>query len=862
MNSIEVTFENPWILLLLIPAVAVILLPFILLPKGRRKTLKKILPLVLHLIIVVLLVLILSGFTILERTEEQAVMILADLSDSTLDIQEELKLHTDELLKLIDKHTPVGIVAFGKDQLYSLKLSQGNRLAELDKPLSDATDISAALEYAASLAPQDRSLRIILLSDGKQTDGNAEKTAYELATKGVRLDAVYYDTTKLSSAEIQISSLSAPQGIYLGKETAIIAEIRCNSEIRATLTLSEDGIVIWKKNDVFSSGSTILNIPVTPQNPGTPLYSLTIEPEKDGITKNNHAAVYLPVAERSSVLIISDTMDGMTTLASVIAEKHDVQTVLSHNAPKSLTGLCEYDMVILSNVDFYRLPGGYDHLLEDYVGTYGRSLLAVGGDQTFMYGNMQDTDIEEIMPVSFEFTQNEGRSVALMLVLDCSSSMSSEYLSLAKQGALNSVAGLTDNDFAGVISFSKIATLEAPLVKVTDENRESLNRVISGLTNGRGTYYTEAIELAHSELSKSDAQIKHIIFLSDGQPSDSGYYNAVLDAANDGITVSTIGLSFSSDKLLYMSEYGNGRYYYVASAEDLPNIMISETEEARVSPLLLGNFTPVVKEQGGFTDGLEEKTLPTINGYLGTTLKEGATLYLESEEGHPIYAATSYGFGKTACFTTDLNGNWASAWLKSTLGKELILKMVSKGVSDVHCDSSLKLETPFHGNSIDLKVYATETNSETTLQVKMKDTQGAELEKELTLTRPGIYEGSLLLPDSEGFELMISQKDSYGMIVDELHCSFAVPYSEEYNAFAQEGESFLRTLCAFSSGTVFESLSEAASVEIFSISIVHDPLLALTCISVFLLLADIAIRKLRWKDIKNLFIGFTGVKKL
>ncbi len=862
MNSIEISFENPWMLFLLIPAVAVILVPFFFIPKERRKTLKRILPLVLHLIIVVLLVLILSGFTLLERTEDQAVIILVDLSDSTLSVREKMTEHADTLLGLIDEHTPVGVIAFGKEQIYSLECSDGNRKLVLDEPVADATDISSALEYAASMAPKECALRIVLLSDGKQTDGNAEFVAYELATKGVRIDALYYDTTKLANAEIQISSLSAPKGIYLGKETAIVGEIRCNSNNNALVKLLENDTVVWEETRTFSAGSTVLNIPITPQSVGTHRYTLILEPQTDDILKNNQAAVYLPVADRSSILIVSDTQYEMTTLASIIAQKHNVETVLSHNAPRTLTGLCKYDMVILSNVDYYRLPGGYDHMLEDYVGTYGRSLLVVGGDQTFMYGNMVDTDIEEILPVSFDFTQNEGRSVALMLVLDCSSSMSSEYLSLAKQGAMKCVEGLTDNDYAGVISFSKVAALEAPLVKVTDENRDSLNRVISGLINGRGTYYTEAINLAHSELLNSDAQIKHIIFLSDGQPSDNGYYDAVLDAAKDGITVSTIGLDFSSDRLLYMADYGNGRYYYVESAEDLPDIMLSETEEARVSPLILGKITPMVKEESALTETIGDQPLPVIDGYLGTTLKEGASLYLQTEDGHPIYAATTYGFGKTACLTTDLTGNWSSMWLESAVGKELIYNMISTGVGEVHQNSSLQVEPIFRGSGVDLKVYTAQSNAETVLLVKRTDAGVSEYEVQLVRSSANLYEGMVPYPSSDAFELEVLQLDSYGMVVDELHCSFAVPYSQEYNAFAPEGESFLRTLCAFSSGTVFEELSDIASVKISSIAIEHDPLLVLAVVSLLILLIDIAIRKLRLKDIKNFFSGFTGVNKV
>ena len=61
MNSFKLTFESPWALLLLIPALALVLLPWLFLPKERRAGFRKTAPLVLHGIAAVLLVLILLG---------------------------------------------------------------------------------------------------------------------------------------------------------------------------------------------------------------------------------------------------------------------------------------------------------------------------------------------------------------------------------------------------------------------------------------------------------------------------------------------------------------------------------------------------------------------------------------------------------------------------------------------------------------------------------------------------------------------------------------------------------------------------------------------------------------------------------
>jgi len=113
VSSTDFYFENPLFLLALIPAFLLILLPFFRLPKNRRKSAKKIVPVILHLIIAILLVMILSGFSLLESSQQQAVMILADMSHSTAPAEEDILSTVDRLLEEIDVNASVGVMFRG-----------------------------------------------------------------------------------------------------------------------------------------------------------------------------------------------------------------------------------------------------------------------------------------------------------------------------------------------------------------------------------------------------------------------------------------------------------------------------------------------------------------------------------------------------------------------------------------------------------------------------------------------------------------------------------------------------------------------------------------------------------------------------
>ena len=852
MSNIEFAFDNPWLLLLAIPALAIILVPFFLLPPQRRKTVKKILPVVLHVVMVMLLVLILSGFTIVRHSNEKAVMILVDLSDSTDNVQTSITSHAEQLLQLIDENTPVGVIAFGADQVYSVELDTHRRFSMVAVD-AEATDIDAALEYAASLLPADRAGHVILLTDGKQTDGNADGTAHYLATRGIRIDAVYYDTTTLTTAEMQIGSFVSPAVADVGDEITLSAEISSNVDGDVTLTLYDNDTLVTTAPLVVAKGSNAVEMKTVVKSEGVHSYHLVLDTNRDTITKNNESYACLTVNKQTAVLIIADTVAHASMLESVLGEDNAITVVTAQNAPRTIVQLCNYDEVILSNVDYDDLPNNYGELLDTYVGDYGRSLLAVGGSRTFMYGNMKDTTLEEILPVTFALSAGaEGKSVAMMLVLDCSGSMSNQgaYLSLAKQGAIKCVEAMTDKDFVGVISFNDRAYLKSDLLPTTEANKAELTRIISGLTAFSGTYYTEAIKMAHKALLKSDADVKHVIFLSDGRPSDYGHYNAAADAARDGISVSTIGLGHSSEILEYMAQTAGGRYYYVRDASDLPNIMLSETEQVVVDSLITGKFTPTIATQSALTEGYLEADLPPLFGYLGTTLKEGATSYLTSAEGHPIYASWAYGLGTVACFTSDLYGDWSWEWLMDEVGQAVARRLVTTTVDDLHQESSLMADVTVRGKTTEVVVTTFAESAGHPMRLTATSTHG-DATYVLTQVEPGVYTVTIATAHPGVYELTITELDDNEAILDSLEVAVAVPYSAEYNAFAAGGSALLTSICGYSGGALFSDMKKLANIEVTRMSLIFNPMILFAIISMVLLLTDIAVRKLRWKDIKN-----------
>jgi hypothetical protein len=89
--------------------------------------------------------------------------------------------------------------------------------------------------------------------------------------------------------------------------------------------------------------------------------------------------------------------------------------------------------------------------------------------------------------------------------------------------------------------------------------------------------------MAHQSLDASDAQIKHIILLSDGQ-SDGNYPTVVRRISEAGITLSSVAIGEDADLPLMkmLAQQGGGRFYATDAARTCP-----ESSPAKRSWLLV-----------------------------------------------------------------------------------------------------------------------------------------------------------------------------------------------------------------------------------------------------------------------------------
>ena len=118
MQNFRINFTHPWLLLLLIPAIALTLLPYFRADKKYRKTRNRILSMVFHGLAITLAITLLAGITFsYEKPNlENELIILVDNSDSNEENADAKSDFVQSLISISDGKYRLGVVTFGHGQ--------------------------------------------------------------------------------------------------------------------------------------------------------------------------------------------------------------------------------------------------------------------------------------------------------------------------------------------------------------------------------------------------------------------------------------------------------------------------------------------------------------------------------------------------------------------------------------------------------------------------------------------------------------------------------------------------------------------------------------------------------------------------
>lgn len=661
------SFSSPLALLLLLLIPVVIWLGY---PQQRFRRRRDIISIAVRSLMVLLLVMALAGAQITRSTNRLAVVFLVDASDSVNPITRDGAIDlVRDAINGMGTDDLAGVVLFGQRPQVERPITDGRTLGPVrSQPDGGNTDIAAAIRLAIAMFPSDAARRIVILSDGQPTLGDAEAAAQLAAAAGIEIS--YLPLRTQDAPDTRVTRFDAPSAVPEGQQFDLNVTIVSDEATRARIDILASGEVISSQETELRQGTNNRTLTLTAQSSGFRDFTVRVEPEGgDGYYQNNQLATFSQVVGPARVLLVGEDSETEYIQAALEEAGLTIDRLDVGALPINVAGLVPYESVILANVPADRISERQMLAIQAYVRDLGGGLVALGGPDAYGPGGYFDTPLEETLPVNMKLTDQERQPrLTIAYIIDRSGSMATltpdgqPLIELAKAAINRSIDFLQPADRAGVATFDSSAYWVADIQNVA--NREELRRLVGTLRPGGGTDIGAGLRLVGQDIVLQPTEAKHIILLSDGLANR----NMLIELARDlytqaGVTLTTVALGDASELMRDLSEAGGGTFRVAYDAASIPSIFAQETVLATRSYIFEDAFAPVLTARSPIMQNIA--TIPQLRGYIGTSAKDAAQVILSGPEPYrdPILASWQYGLGRAVAFTSDATARWGTDWV-------------------------------------------------------------------------------------------------------------------------------------------------------------------------------------------------------
>ena len=653
---------------------------------------------------------------------------------------------------------------------------------------TDGTNIAKALSLAAAMLPADRQGRLTLLTDGVANDGELTAVLEDLKSKKIAVDVlgIGYDYDN----EVWLERLELPRFVKIGENYEAAVILSSVEAGEGKLVLQENGRIVYSEQVSFEAGKNRFAMPIYFRDPGFYEYEATIElPEgADGWKQNNVAISFLHLKGRGRVRVVvdpaGDERDYVDVVRAMRQAERDVEVTNAYDFPRNAMALLEDDAIVFVNVGRDAFDEQQIKAAHDAVYDQGSGFLMVGGENSFAPGGWHQSDVERLLPVSMDISQKKRlpKGALAIILHTCEFPEGNTW---AKRITKQAIKVLSPQDEVGVLDYSYTRGGEGWVFPMTPASRyDELVLKINAATPGDMPSFEPTMRVGLAGLQASDAAAKHMIIISDGDPSPPPPSLLAQFQAHK-ITVSTVTVfphGGQTQVMQMIADVTGGRHYQPTDPNTLPSIFIKEAKTIRRVAIQNKTFVPKLDTYSQVIKGIS--TVPELKGYVLTSAKPRSTVILkgpEEEELDPILSTWRYGAGVTAAFTSDLSPNWGENWVQWSQYEPFVQQLMTE-ISRVGRESNLRIRTfPAEGQGIIfVEDYSpTESFMEVRAQVQFPD--GQQQTVALRQTSPRRYEGTFPLAGQGRYQVMaLGVGDGPEQ---RTHGGFVLPYSQEFLRF-------------------------------------------------------------------------------
>ncbi|MGB8858152.1 MAG: VWA domain-containing protein [Ilumatobacteraceae bacterium] len=579
------------------------------------------------------------------------------------------------------------VVVFGGDARLDRVLEQSSTF---DGPAvvvdESATDIATALRLGGAVLPSDAKRRVVIISDGRATSGDAVAEAQQLAEDDVQIDVHTIDTAV--GADAAVLSIDVPRLARVGDAIQVDVNVIATQPGAATVVLRRDGEDVGSQKVDLAAGANVVTF--TDNAGDTPAavlrYQAVVTSAGDGQPKNDAAFAAVPVDGPAKVLVVEGATGEADTIKAAMEAGGIGTRVIGPAELPDVQQLAAYAGVVLVDVPATAFTGEQIDALGVAVRDLGRGLVTIGGTRSYGVGGYRESPLSDLLPVDSEILDPKRRkTVAEVLSIDTSGSMAACHCdsgvmnSNVNQGGVNktdisraaaerTIEALTQSDQIGVMAWTAGTSWVIPLQ--TLPSQDVIDEGLGRLRPNGNTNLMVALDEPADKLLASNAELKHIIVFTDGF-TDVALIDQLADRAAElydesGITVSVLATGEgAAPSLQKVAVAGHGRYYPGTNLADVPQIMAEEAVIASRDFINEGEFLPEVTSNDPVVAPLTES--PALLGYVATTAKpEASTLLRIGPDRDPLLASWQAGLGKVSSWTSDASAAWSQRWANWT----------------------------------------------------------------------------------------------------------------------------------------------------------------------------------------------------
>jgi len=586
----------------------------------------------------------------------------------------------------------------------AVRQAEGSGGAALDQTV---TDIEQGV--AASLAGflPGYAKRLVLITDGKQTQGDVWRQLPRLRAERVRVFTFPAPTG--FGARAWIDAVDVPAGIREQQPETLRVRTVSERATDARLRIAVASDVVVDRTIQLAAGAHEVPFELRFRRSGANAVEIQLATPDGGIATRLESVW---VGPRVRLLYVEGGRDRASYLADALAlQGIDVHTLTPERFAEDLTAaLRNVDAVLLSDVPADRLDAETARRLEWFVRDLGGGLIFVAGENTYGKAGFSDSGIERLLPVKFE-ARRKRKDLDLVLLIDRSYSMHGRKIELAKSAALATLDLLEEQHRLAVVAFDSQPHDVVPLAEVGSKRRAEDS--ISSMTSSGRTDIYNALWRARELLKGSHAKTKHVILLSDGEtvpppnalppskgvadssamlrmlhsmgyghgaidklvvedrpvrpPSAAGgFEDLVADMAAQNITLSTVAIGDKPNLALMtgLAAWGNGKSYVAQRDSEIPALFVTEARRLLGESLIEEPFRPVARRRSEILTGVDFASAPQLKGFVASRAKRFSEVSLKAKYDQPLLAETRYGLGKTVAFLSDAKNRWAADWLR------------------------------------------------------------------------------------------------------------------------------------------------------------------------------------------------------